>query len=333
MQKPKLVSSERESAPVFGVRPAPSYRAEQNSETSEFDPKGFSGSCENTSLTDWIQLVQMGRRDAVVTVRAHDRKVGRLWCRDGDIIDASCDGLGGADAVYCALSWQGGKVVVEFRTFERPRQIMIATSALLLEAAYRNDCHVRALGSGPIRVPPPIPRPSSAAPVWIPASGTVSQRRRRRPSGVVLACTAGLSGFALLVLFSGTVSRWISQESTVPRSSVASAYAAGPAISGEDTNAQRRAIPRRSDVAPANDVGTVATSEGSRRPPSPKPAKTATAAAAARAAPDQGRPAHAALSGHARSPALAALDVPIIEERRPRIQIIEDRAPQIEVIQ
>src|SRR5581483_7198220 len=73
----------------------------------------FSGTCE-TTLNDWIQLVQMGRRDAVVSVRTFDGKEGTLWCREGDIIDAHCDGAAGEVAVFRALGWRGGRVTVAF---------------------------------------------------------------------------------------------------------------------------------------------------------------------------------------------------------------------------
>ena len=45
--------------------------------TPESDPGRFSGTCE-TTLNDWIQLVQMGRRDAVVSVRTLDGREGTL---------------------------------------------------------------------------------------------------------------------------------------------------------------------------------------------------------------------------------------------------------------
>lgn len=221
MSKPRLVFSERPAPPSSVARLAPSYPAGQSRETSPLNSIGFSGTCENTSLTDWIQLVQMGRRDAVMTVRAHDGKMGRLWCRDGDIVDASCDGLVGIEAVYRVLSWQGGTVAVDFRTFERPRQIPIATSALLLEAAYRSDSHVRALGSAPIAaIAQDLPR-GNAVQSWFPAPELVEPKKRRKPRSKTLVLAGGFSGFVLLAaLLSATVSHFglsLGHEKAPPR--------------------------------------------------------------------------------------------------------------------
>lgn len=112
----------------------------------ESDRSHFSGTCE-TTLNDWIQLVQMGRRDAVVSVRTFDGKEGTLWCREGDIVDAHCDGVVGEAAVFRALSWRGGRVSVVFVPVTRHRLIQTATAGLLLEEAYRRDSGVHDLTS------------------------------------------------------------------------------------------------------------------------------------------------------------------------------------------
>jgi hypothetical protein len=141
----KLSSDEREEQAQSGQRPALRYQLAPSGEAPDLDRTGFSGSCENASLADWIQLVQMGRRDAIVRVRDHDGKEGLLWCRDGDVIDAMCDGLTGEDAVHRALAWEGGQVSVSFGSFERPRRIQVGTAGLLLRAAYKRDSGVREL--------------------------------------------------------------------------------------------------------------------------------------------------------------------------------------------
>jgi hypothetical protein len=118
----------------MGETPAFSHHTSEFLEESE--RAWFSGTGDN-NLTDSIRLVQFGHQDAVVRVRTNEGHEGTLWCRQGDIIDAACDGLGGEDAVYRALSWQGGKVSVDLGLFSHERHIETPTSGLLLEAANR----------------------------------------------------------------------------------------------------------------------------------------------------------------------------------------------------
>jgi hypothetical protein len=119
----------------MGETPALSHHPSEEF-LEESERAWFSGTGDN-NLTDSIRLVQLGHQDAVVRVRTHEGHEGTLWCRQGDIIDAACDGLGGEDAVYRALSWQGGKVSVDFGLFSHERHIETPTSGLLLEAANR----------------------------------------------------------------------------------------------------------------------------------------------------------------------------------------------------
>lgn len=112
--------------------------------TPDSDRGRFSGTCE-TTLNDWIQLVQMGRRDAVVSVRSFDGREGTLWCHEGDIVDADCDGVVGEPAVFRALAWHSGSVSVAFVPVTRHRLIQTATAGLLLEDAYRRDSGIHDL--------------------------------------------------------------------------------------------------------------------------------------------------------------------------------------------
>lgn len=184
---------------------------------------GFSGTCE-TTLADWIQLVQMGRRDAVVSVCTYDGHEGTLWCRDGDIIDAACDGLSGEDAVYRALSWQGGKVSVEFEGFEHRRKIHTPTAGLLLTAAYRTDIGVPELVD-PLGAPGLMPLtddiPDLVAEPAMPGSPQAAQQRRHRR---LVQLLAGAGGILPFVLFSILAGRWLPSEHS-PRTPAATPFA------------------------------------------------------------------------------------------------------------
>lgn len=107
-------------------------------EGSRAEQSGFAGTyC--TTLLDWIQMVQLGRRDAVLTIRAGDGRQAILWFQSGDIIDASCEGLTGKDAVYRIVAWQNGEVSLAFLPVDQDRRIEASTSGLLLEALARKD--------------------------------------------------------------------------------------------------------------------------------------------------------------------------------------------------
>jgi hypothetical protein len=174
-QRSKLAAIDDDGHPASGQRLA-EPRADDEFPEIEPESHGFSGTCENTSLSDWIQLVQMNRRDAVIGIKGHDGRKALLWCREGDIIDAWCDGIIGEEAVYRALGWDGGRVSVAFGPFERARRIEMTTAALLLHSAHRRDSGVRqrAVRLSPIAFvtldePPPssrhaVPPPPSTVP-------------------------------------------------------------------------------------------------------------------------------------------------------------------------
>lgn len=173
---------------------------------------GFSGTCE-TTLTDWIQLVQMARRDAVVSVRNHDGKTGTLWCRSGDIIDAACDGLSGEDAVFRALSWKGGRVSVEFQDFEHRRQIQTPTTGLLLSAAYQRDADLQQLEQvqdAPAG-PPSADVGRDGDATWPGASSAAPQPQQQRRLSLPrwLPLAGGLLPFVVLSVMA---LRWLSPE-------------------------------------------------------------------------------------------------------------------------
>jgi hypothetical protein len=142
--------SERDATPVAfhegrfasGERSAVRCANDLQPEAPHGEQGGFSGTCRNASLADWVQLIQMGRRDAVIVVRTPGYGEGLLWCKGGDIIDARWDDLVGEEAVYRILSFETGAVTVDFTAFERPRAIRGSTAGLLLEAAFRRDTGV-----------------------------------------------------------------------------------------------------------------------------------------------------------------------------------------------
>lgn len=349
MSNAKLSSSDHEEHPSSGQRPAANYRPVSSAERETTDG-GFSGTCDNMSLADWIQLVQMGRRDAIVGIRRHDGKKALLWCREGDIIDAWCDGTLGEDAVYRALTWSGGRVSVTFASFEHPRRIEMATSALLLNAAYHKDSVVRHRDSL-VRDLKPVSQPSNPlpAPAIIPESSlfegdpslesspsleqlasptsslapTTLFQSVRSPSGGRLWIASALLLLPLLVVLwslSGTA-RTRNVSNVAPRP-------AQPAPLRRATAEQPVVTPVTHRASPP-DVRSAGSAEAAT-PKAPKPEPREAAKVARAPAPRPSPSAVAAIPKSAPKPnASSAMN----EQRAPRVQIIDEPSSKIEVIE
>ncbi|HWO13740.1 MAG TPA: DUF4388 domain-containing protein [Polyangiaceae bacterium] len=98
----------------------------------------LTGLIEDLSLTDLLQMVAMGRRSALIEVRAA-AATGRIWCSDGEIIDASTGSLTGTQAVYRLLALEDGDLCADFRPPPRRRLIREEMRVLVMEAARRKD--------------------------------------------------------------------------------------------------------------------------------------------------------------------------------------------------
>jgi hypothetical protein len=340
----KVTPGERGMSGASVPHPALEYLPDRIPAAAELEQGGFAGTCD-TSLTDWIQLVQMSRRDAVLSVRTHDGRECTLWCRQGDIIDAVCDGLDGAAAVYRALSWQGGKVSVEFRAFDHRRQIDTPTAGLLLEAAYLKDTgaddladtgtdHVFSTEIVPVEPPPPgTPVRTSVAALQseLPAQRQRAEwpkvlplLRRHRPLIVLLG---GAGGLSVLMLLWGVVSK-----STPP---VADRVFEPPAIHDSPppqpaTHPQTGdgitvvALPRAPDSLPVRKPNFTIEARGTLA------RHRAAGAPLKRSGGTWSRIASASIPGRSRGPTSFTMDT--VKERAPRIQMIEERSPHIQII-
>jgi hypothetical protein len=104
----------------------------------ELPASEFSGSLGEMAVAELIQTVQFGRKDAHIRVD-HGGEQSRMWCVDGDVVDAVSARLSGAAAVYRILSLARGRVHADFVPVQRSRAIHASTQALMLEAAKRSD--------------------------------------------------------------------------------------------------------------------------------------------------------------------------------------------------
>lgn len=104
----------------------------------EKDDFVLSGNLENMGLSDLLEAIQLGRKNAHIRIE-HGGEYSHLWCADGDIIDAESGTLVGTGAVYHLLSLHEGRLQAEFSSVARERTVIPSTETLLVEFARRLD--------------------------------------------------------------------------------------------------------------------------------------------------------------------------------------------------
>ena len=96
--------------------------------------KGVAGSLEDMSLTDIIQVLNMGMKTAKVVI-TNEHEVGEIYLKSGKVINAELGELTGCEAFYKMVEWCKG----EFRVFHGQLtdniNITVETITLLLEAS------------------------------------------------------------------------------------------------------------------------------------------------------------------------------------------------------
>jgi formylglycine-generating enzyme required for sulfatase activity/transposase-like protein len=116
----------------------------QGLDVEELSRAELSGDLSDMGVTDLVQTIQMGSKDAYINITHHNLH-SQLWCRAGEIVDAESGPLSGEEAFYRMACLERGKVVAHFAPCSRARRIELPTSRLFLEATRRNDLRVRLL--------------------------------------------------------------------------------------------------------------------------------------------------------------------------------------------
>ena len=104
----------------------------------EKDDFVLSGNLESMALSDLLEAIQFGRKNAHIRIE-HGGEHSHLWCADGDVIDAQAGSLSGTRAVYRLLSLRKGRLQADFSSVQRERTVVTPTEALLLDFARRLD--------------------------------------------------------------------------------------------------------------------------------------------------------------------------------------------------
>lgn len=115
----------------------------QGLEVAELSRPEFSGDLADLDVADLVQTIQLGRKDATITV-THGTSQSYIWCEAGEIFDAESGSLSGEPALFRILNLDQGSVVADFGPAGRSRRVNTATPRLLLEAATQRDRKLRA---------------------------------------------------------------------------------------------------------------------------------------------------------------------------------------------
>jgi DNA-binding response OmpR family regulator len=112
-------------------------------------PATFNGTLAGMGLVDLFQLIETGRKSCVLRVttdRARSggftqdsEENGRLFFKDGQLIDAETSRLRGERATYRMFLWDDGSFELDFNLPARQAVIDTPTQALLLEGMRRVD--------------------------------------------------------------------------------------------------------------------------------------------------------------------------------------------------
>jgi hypothetical protein len=100
--------------------------------------RGISGQLENLPIPEIVQLLNMGKRTACVTLSSGGVQ-GQLWFREGDLVDARLDAVDGEEAFFGLLHWTKGEFSIKPDVTSSRRSIRNDTMFLVIEGLRRID--------------------------------------------------------------------------------------------------------------------------------------------------------------------------------------------------
>ncbi len=98
----------------------------------------FSGSIQDMAVVDLLQTFEVSRKSGVVSLTAGTMG-GRIYFRDGKIVDAEVGKLRGEEAVYRMLIWNEAEFEVAFAAVKNEDVIGTSTQGILMEGMRRVD--------------------------------------------------------------------------------------------------------------------------------------------------------------------------------------------------
>ena len=123
--------------------------------------QGVSGQIRNLSLASLLQLIEMERKTCTLEVHSGAQR-GHLFIRDGQVLDARCEGLDGEEAAIAIMSWRSPVISISGvcrslrQSVHRPVSFMVMEAMRLIDEAERAAAEKVARVSS---VPPPTDLP------------------------------------------------------------------------------------------------------------------------------------------------------------------------------
>jgi CheY-like chemotaxis protein len=147
--QPGRAPAARPAAAPFGHAPDPYADADEavpgyvdpsgsGSFTGAMKRTGLSGRLEQLGLSSLLVMMEMERKDGVLQLQADDKRIGRIFLRRGQVIQARIDGDGSRDgrqSVYHMLTWQKGRFHFTAMDVDMEDLVQTSTTSLLMEGA------------------------------------------------------------------------------------------------------------------------------------------------------------------------------------------------------
>ncbi len=104
--------------------------------------KGLAGPSKGyitgVSLSSFLQLLELDKKSCTLTIHAGS-KMGVMYFRDGELLDASAMGLHGSEAAYAIVSWKNVEIEIENSCSVTEGKITETLGFILLEGCRRKD--------------------------------------------------------------------------------------------------------------------------------------------------------------------------------------------------
>jgi CheY-like chemotaxis protein len=109
---------------------------ETSSASSSRTVRGFNGTLTEMNLVDLLQTLEVGKKTGVLKLNK-DGKDGAVYISEGQVIDATLDGLEARQALLRMFTWADGDFQVEMRSHDRPRVLTVSNRDLISEGMTR----------------------------------------------------------------------------------------------------------------------------------------------------------------------------------------------------
>lgn len=96
------------------------------------------GSLSSVDIQDVVQLLNINRSTGILHMSSGSL-LGKVFFRDGEVVNSEAEGLQGDAAAYVLLGLSEGEFNFEMTEFSQPRTIQRTIHDLILEAARRKD--------------------------------------------------------------------------------------------------------------------------------------------------------------------------------------------------